>query len=96
MPDYKLTADARGDLFDIADYTTLTFGVAQSLIYRDSLIEAFETLAAHPRAGISLDHIKPGARRLKHESHAIYYRTKGDHILILRILHQSQDPMRHL
>ena len=96
MPDFKLSANARNDLFDIADYTTLTFGPAQSLIYRDGLIDAFETLAVHPRAGVSMDHIKTGARRLTHESHVIYYRMKANHVLILRVLHHSQDPMRHL
>jgi toxin ParE1/3/4 len=48
-----------------------------------------------PPAAIFSD-IHPGARRANHGSHAIYYRTAADGILILRILHQKRDPGRHL
>lgn len=40
--------------------------------------------------------VKPDTRRLLFQSHAIYYRTTPDFILVLRILGIRQDPGRHL
>lgn len=94
MADYALTRRAESDLADIAEFTTERFGTDQARGYRDGLIEAFELIARFPALGTDQGHLKPGARRLVHGSHAIYYRQRRDGVLILRILGPGQDPTR--
>lgn len=96
MPDLKLNARAETDLDDIADYSYLNFGLARGDAYRDALMAALHSLTQLPDRGMSCDHIKKQSRRLFHESHVIYYRVTPSMVVIQRILHQSQDPLRHL
>ncbi|MBW8879890.1 MAG: type II toxin-antitoxin system RelE/ParE family toxin, partial [Asticcacaulis sp.] len=71
-------------------------GEAQADRYGVSLIEAFEMLAESPMAGKVEDSVLADARCLIHELHSIYYWLEGDVVVIDRILHQMQDPLRHL
>ncbi|MCR6658195.1 MAG: type II toxin-antitoxin system RelE/ParE family toxin [Asticcacaulis sp.] len=96
MADYKLSRKAEADLRAIAAFTVDTFGIAQARTYRDGLLDAFIRISAHPEIGASLTHIFPDTRRLVHGSHIIYYRVTLSQIFVRRILHQSQDPLRHL
>jgi len=45
-------------------------------------------LADNPALGRSCDYIRPGLRRLEHDSHVVFYRQQLDGILISRILHR--------
>ena len=96
MPDYRLTSKAQLDLRKIADWGIDTFGIIKARTYRDSLNEAFARLALHRTLGESFGHLRPQLRRLVHGSHIIYYKLADEKIVIERILHQSQDPLRHL
>ena len=96
MPDYRLSRDAQIDLDKIADWGLDNFGMDRALSYRDSFVNAFERLARHNNLGSSFGHIRPDSRRLVHGSHVIYYKWIDEQIVIQRILHQSQDPLRHL
>jgi toxin ParE1/3/4 len=93
---YVLTPDAADDLDLIADFTIQNFGVEQARRYRDGLKRAFEFIAADPYGGRDQSHIRPGYRRHPHGSHGIFYLIKDDHVLIARVLHGAQDPLRHL
>jgi len=95
MADYRLTADAEADFAAIYEYSVETFGQLRADKYALSLIDAFEFLATTPKAGREFQP-RPGTRRLVEESHIIYYRVDGSRILILRVLSQHQDPLRHL
>lgn len=96
MAGYSLTEDADLDFADIYGRSQQNFGAHQAEKYALKLIDAFELLAERPRAGHDISYIKPGSRRLHHESHTIYYRIGDGEVIIFRILHQSQDPLRHL
>lgn len=96
MAKYTLSRKAEADLAAIIDFSLETFGIEQARIYYDSLIDALNHIADHPEIGMSFAHIKPNTRRLVHGSHVVYYRTDTSSVFIRRILHQSQDPMRHL
>ena len=96
MAGYSLTEDADIDFAYIYERSQKDFGERQADKYALRLIDAFELLAERPRAGHDISHIKPDSRRLHHESHAIYYYIRDDEVVIQRILHQSQDPLRHL
>ena len=96
MTKYELTNSAERDLQSIADYTIEKFGVKQARRYRDSLFRTFESLTDHPEMGRDYSHVKEGCRRHEHESHVIYYKVADSGILVLRLLHQSQDPTSYL
>lgn len=96
MARYELTAAAEEDLAAIADYTIERFGIEQARRYRDSLLNAFESLAETPRLGRGAAHIRHGYRRFEHRSHTIYYRIMDPGIQIMRVLHKSMDPDRHV
>lgn len=96
MADYRLSVEARRDLMDIADYTMDVFGAQQAYDYQNAFIEAFHLLGQYPAMGRTCDDIRQTVRCFREGSHMIYYRQAGDIIYILRILHYSQDPLRHL
>jgi toxin ParE1/3/4 len=93
---FRLTRHAERDVLDIYLYTLEHFGADQADRYTSDLFDRFGGLAERPSSGRDFSDIHPGARRANHGSHAIYYRTAADGILILRILHQKRDPGRHL
>ncbi|MGN6207336.1 type II toxin-antitoxin system RelE/ParE family toxin [Asticcacaulis sp.] len=96
MAGYKLTADAERDFENIYRYSIDTFGPLQANNYAVDLIDAFEMLATNPFAGRDIKTIVSDARCFVHASHSIYYWLQDETVMIFRILHQSQDPMRHL
>ena len=96
MTRYELTRFAERDLRRIAEYTIERFGINQARRYRDSLFRTFESLTEHPAMGRDYSHVKEGCRRHEHESHVIYYKITNSGILVLRLLHQSQDPTSYL
>lgn len=97
MAVYRLSAHAEVDFADIYRYSVLTFGEARADVYASDLIEAFGMLGRNPLAGEDVSTFRSETRRLNHDSHAIYYdQINGEVVRILRILHQTQDPLRHL
>ena len=96
MARYELAAAAEADLAAIADYTIETFGIEQARRYRDGLMTAFQTLAETPRLGRDASHIRRGYRRFEHRSHTIFYRITGTGVRVMRVLHKSMDPERHV
>jgi toxin ParE1/3/4 len=53
-------------------------------------------LADNPRRGKARDSIKPGYFSYFEVVHTIYYKILADNIVIIDILHQSMEPIRHL
>ena len=96
MAAYRLTADAERDFEVIYRYSIDTFGLIKANSYALDLLETFEMLSTNPFAGRNVKAIAQGARCFIHVSHSVYYEIDGEIIMILRILHQSQDPLRHL
>lgn len=94
---YHLSPDAAEDLEDLYFYSIQQFGPDQAEIYHQKLEDHFILLTENPRMGRDYSFIKQHIRRSNCGSHAVYYRLVGINstVLILRILHQSQDPARH-
>ena len=89
MPDYRLTAEARADLRAIARYGIDRFGALQANHYAENLEAAFARISANPLSYQSVNDLRPGYRRAVYQSHAIYFRTDADGVLIVRILGQQ-------
>ena len=95
MAGYELTETAERRLEDIYRYSMVTFGLQTAGRYLEALHQAFGLLVENPQIGTDHGWIKPGYRRLVHESHVIYYRPLETGVLIVEILHKAQDPARH-
>ncbi len=96
MVNYRLLRAAESDLGEIADYTIAKHGLKQARSYRVGLLIAFEMIAENPEIGADQSHIVPALRRFNHKSHAIYYRTGDNEIVVLRLLGPGQDPLSQL
>ena len=93
---FKLSEAAAGDIEEILTRSLLDFGVARTEIYFQSLTQCLELIGDNPEMGSSVDEIRPGYRCFLHESHAIFYKTREQDVLIVRILHKRMDPERNL
>ncbi len=96
MPDYRLSRKAESDIGAIARYTMDQFGVEQARTYRDSMIACFQALGETPGMGRKVDNIREGYRRFDHRSHVIFYKSEGQDMLIIRVLHKRMNAPRHL
>ena len=97
MGKYKLTVEATEDLYNIWEYTVNTWSEKQADTYYSKLKSAFEEIASNPLTkGKPYDHILPGLRAFHVEKHLIFFHPQYEgNVLIIRILHESMDFIRH-
>ncbi len=95
MTNYQLSRLAAVDLEEIAEYTIERFGIEQSRRYRDGLKTCFVQLADNPALGRRAEQLIRGLRRFEHQSHVVFYISKPENLLIVRVLHSSMDVPRH-
>ncbi|HEX8663078.1 MAG TPA: type II toxin-antitoxin system RelE/ParE family toxin [Beijerinckiaceae bacterium] len=96
MPRVEITEAADRDISEIYVYSHRRYGEAQAERYLLGLDACFERLAEMPRMGRNIDHIRTGYFRFEHARHTIFYIILKDGIRIVRVLHASMDPQRHL
>jgi toxin ParE1/3/4 len=96
MASYELTEAADRDLTGIYSYSYQQFGATQADIYFLSLHDCFGRLAEFPTMGRSIAHLRAGYFRFEHASHVVFYVRIRSGIRVIRILHQRQEPDRHL
>lgn len=96
MAAYRLTERAADDLNAIHEYTAINFGLEQARGYLTGLHNRFEELAKRPALGRSAERFAPGLRRYPCRSHAVFYVPEDEGVLIVRILHESMEPPRHI
>lgn len=96
MP-YKLSKLAEDDLLAIARYSLKHWGKQRAKLYIQALDSRFEQLGQNPQLGQRRDAIKLGYFSFNEGSHVIFYKHSADDaIMIIRILHQRMDFIRHL
>jgi toxin ParE1/3/4 len=88
---FTVTKAANADICSIARYTQDTWGRDQRRRYLDGLNEKFEVLAAMPEMVAERRDFRPPVRIHHYEKHLIIYVITNSGILIVRVLHQSQD-----
>ncbi len=98
MPAHQLVIApaAKIDLKDIYQYGLRQWGQTQSDNYLKNIKDRFWSLTEQPLMGSERTELLPGARSLPIESHTVFYRVTSDTVEIIRILHDRQDPQRHL
>lgn len=97
MARYILSKGAQKDIVGIADYTIENFGIKQARKYRDGLISCFEDLSKSPERGrLYLHKDDTLLMRYRHKSHIVFYKRTNQGILIIRVLGERMDFIRHL
>ncbi|KGT88751.1 plasmid stabilization protein [Erwinia typographi] len=91
---YKLTEIAVEDFAGIYDYTLQKFGEQQADHYTDELEAFFLLLADMPEMGRDYPAV-PEIMRIDFQRHSIFYCIRASDILIIRILHQQMNHLRH-
>lgn len=92
----ELSALAKDDLRDIAQYTFTRYGERQLDIYLQALYDGMELLTENPAIGHRRDDIPKDYKSLIVEKHVLIFTVQGESVIIARILHQSRDMLRHL
>ncbi len=95
-PHYRFTDRAERDLEEVVDYTVQEWGASQANAYLGGLESRVQLLAENPDLGVARDAISQGLLSFPYESHILYYRKHASGIVIIRVLHQHMDPVRHL
>jgi len=89
-------ARAEADLDGILGYTASEWGDKQALKYLEELEMRLNTLAENPHAGMGRNAIESGLFSFPIGSHIAYYLDISGGIVVVRLLHSSMDPLRHL
>ena len=95
-PRYRFTEKAERDLEGIIDYTLQEWGVSQANTCLDGLESRAQLLAENPDIGMARETLFEGLLSFPYESHILYYKKHACGIVILRVLHQRMDPVKHL
>jgi toxin ParE1/3/4 len=95
-PRYPFTDKAEGDLEGIIDYTVQEGGVSQANTYLDGLETRAKLLAENPDLGTARETLAEGLLSFPYESHILYYKKQAHGIVIVRVLHQHMDPLKHI
>lgn len=96
MQSFELSQAARTDLDSIADFTAAQWGRQQARTYLQCLRERLAHLAQQPSIGRTRSDLAPDLLSFPCESHVIYYKVTKLGIVVVRILHARQDPIRHI
>lgn len=91
-----LSADAVIDLREIIIFGTDRWGHMQARAYVAELRRALMSLADYPRLGSPAEGLGDGLYRLTTARHIAYYRTGQHGIVVMRVLHASRAPERHV
>jgi len=95
-PHFQFTDKAERDLDGIINYTVQEWGASQANTYLDGLESRAQLLAENPDLGITRETISKGLLSFPYESHILYYKKHTRGIVIVRVLHQHMDPLKHL
>ncbi|NUU68912.1 type II toxin-antitoxin system RelE/ParE family toxin [Enterobacteriaceae bacterium BIT-l23] len=94
----RFTTDARTQIREIRAYSQHRWGRDVASLYAQTLrVTMTDILGRHPSPGRDRsDDLGDGIFSFPCQSHLIYYRETDDGIVIIDVLHHSQDPVRHL
>jgi toxin ParE1/3/4 len=87
--------EAETDLSAIWLYGYYNFGLNKAELYTHKIYQRFKQLSEHELGRRRID-LGERVFALPHREHVIFYRTEPDKVLVLRILHHSQDAISHI
>ncbi len=95
----KISKPAELDLKNIANYTLSHWGELQKQLYLGLFKELFINLReddANPALIKIREDIDEDLLSFRVRKHVVYFRITAKEVLILRVLHSSMDPEKHL
>jgi len=94
---FFLSADAKADLVKIRRYTIKKWSDAQWQLYKSSLFNTFQNLAANPSIGMKIEEewAKTNTFRFPLKYYIIYYLHRENGIVIVGVLATSIAPEKH-
>ena len=92
----RVSGPAKTDLERLGEYTRPRWGAAQKRRYLGQIKDAFKAIRDTPGLGAPRDDIVKGLCARHARKHIIFYRQTRNRIVIVRVLHESMDPERHL
>jgi toxin ParE1/3/4 len=93
---YRLSPRALQDLEEIWLYTFQQWSATQANSYVSDILSACKGLVSGEKIGMNAEDIRNGYWKYFNGSHSIYYKFTGQHLDVMRILHQSRDVKTHL
>lgn len=87
VAEYRLSLQARTHLYEIYEYGARRFGRYQAEAYHAGLERNFTLIAEFAGIGASSDELAPGLRRLRVQSHYIFFTNEGDHVVVRALIH---------
>ncbi|MEM9164214.1 MAG: type II toxin-antitoxin system RelE/ParE family toxin [Cyanobacteria bacterium P01_F01_bin.4] len=87
------------DIKDILKYTQMTWGPTQRTLYKQAIDKCIQSVGQTPQPRTKADECVPGYLRRhigKGYRHYVFYRIGEDVVVVVRLLHDSMDFMRHL
>lgn len=91
MVKLRLAKAAEGDLTNIRRYSEQKHGRERADAYLRSFVGAFARLREHSLIGSGRPNLPGDIRGLSCGRHVILYKMSGTDLLVVRIVHQSQD-----
>jgi toxin ParE1/3/4 len=96
MTSFVLSPRAQADIEEIWDYTAERWGLDRAEHYIRDIERAIRVVADETARGRACDDIRRGYHKFSVGSHVLFYRSAGDQVEIVRILHRRMDFPRHL
>jgi len=91
---YKITEEAFNDLKQIKAYSREHWGERKAKSYLRDMAVMMKTLALNPKLGTSRPEVSEGVRSAKQGKHVLLYEETPGGIMVLNILHESQELRR--
>lgn len=92
----QFTKAAQSDLEDIYDYTLRTWGQQQADAYLDGLRRHLESLVVDHGLCRRLTEWRTDGFFARYERHAVFFISDETTLLVVRVLHERRDFLRHL
>jgi toxin ParE1/3/4 len=87
---YRISSLARLDLDEIHDYIARDNPAAAQRWLKRTM-EQVAWLAKNPYSGEQRADIRPDLRSMSHGNYVIFFRSRQDHLEIVRVLHGARD-----
>tara|TARA_Y100001949_G_scaffold166986_1_gene164216 strand:+ start:284 stop:577 length:294 start_codon:yes stop_codon:yes gene_type:complete len=87
---------ASQDVIKIYQDTAKQWGINQADKYDSGLVNTLKLLQNNPYLGRDRSDIHKGYHHFKYERHIIFYKIRQHDLLIIRILHERMDAVRHI
>ena len=87
---------AKADLLAIRRYSTRAWGPERTSEYMSALRDTMKGLVRGTVTSRERDDLRPGLRMATSGRHGIFFEADQSRILVVRVLHDRMDYMRHL